>query len=121
MPRDDGRWFYNVQNIRPSRPHTSQHDPKKPIEATQHRSPTFPFQHGDLLAQREHLQRDVQTTAKEYRKSGENRANYIDHKLAVTHCSDRLSHIWIAVQTIDLTHQQRFGYAQLSSAKIDCE
>jgi hypothetical protein len=32
MPRDYGRWFHNRENIRPSRPHTAQHDPKEPIE-----------------------------------------------------------------------------------------
>jgi hypothetical protein len=90
---------------------SAQHEPKEPIEATQHRSPTFPFQHSDLLAQVEHLQRDAQAIAKENPRSDENRAKYIDHKLAVTRGNDSVSHIWIAVQTIDLKHQQRFGYS----------
>jgi hypothetical protein len=67
-----------------ARPHIPQHDPKEPIEATQRRSPTFSLQHSNLLAEGEHLQRDIQTPAKEHREGGENRANYIDHKSAVT-------------------------------------
>jgi hypothetical protein len=112
MPCDYGRWFHDRQNIRPSRPHAPQHDPKEPIEATQHRSSTFPLQHSHLLAPREHLQRDVQATAKENRKSGENRAEHIDHKSAVTWRNDSVSRIWVTGQTIDLTHQYRFDYAQ---------
>jgi hypothetical protein len=92
MPCDHGRWFHDAQNIRPSRPHTPQHDPKEPIEATQHPSPTFPLQHSDLLAQGEHLQRCVQATAKENRDCGENCANHIDHKSAVTRYNDPISH-----------------------------
>jgi hypothetical protein len=64
------------------------------------------------LAQREHLQRDVQATAKENRKSGENRAEYIDHKSSVTRCNDSVSRIWVEGQTIDLTHQYRFDYGR---------
>jgi hypothetical protein len=81
---------------------------KSRFEATQHRPSTFPPQHSHLLAQREHLQ----PTTKENRKSGENRAEYIDHKSAVTRCNDSVSRIWVTGQTIDLTHQYRFDYAQ---------
>jgi hypothetical protein len=45
------------------RGHT-QHDPKEPIETTQDELPTFPLQHSDVLAQSEHLQRDIQGIAK---------------------------------------------------------
>jgi hypothetical protein len=74
MPRGYGSWFHDVQYIRPSRPHTPQHDPKEPIEAIQFRSSTFPLQHSQLLAQGEHLQRDVQATAKENREGSESRS-----------------------------------------------
>ena len=87
MPRDYGRWFHYVQNIRPARPQHPQHDPKEPIEATQHRSPMFPLQHSDLLAQGEHLQREVKATAKENCEGGENGAKDLDHKSALA-CRD---------------------------------
>jgi hypothetical protein len=93
MQCDDGRWLHDCQNIRPSRPHIPQHDPKESIEATQHRSPTFPLQHSNLLPEREQLQRDVQATAKEHRQGGQDRTNYTDHKSAVTRCSDFVSRI----------------------------
>jgi hypothetical protein len=79
-------------------------NPKEPIEATQHRSPTFPLQHSDLLAQGEHLQVDVQATAKENREGGENCANYTDHKSALTAATVPSARIWFAVQTIGLNH-----------------
>jgi hypothetical protein len=41
-----------------------------------------------LPAQGEHLQRELQATAKENREGADNRANDIDHKSAVTRCSD---------------------------------
>jgi len=44
MPHDYGRWLHDRQNIRPSRPHAPQHDPKEPLEATRHRSWTSPLQ-----------------------------------------------------------------------------
>jgi hypothetical protein len=84
MPRDHGRWLHDGQNIRPPRPNVPQHDPKQPIKATQHRPSTFPLQHGELLAQSEHLEREVQASAKENRESGENRANHVDHNQPVT-------------------------------------
>lgn len=68
MRRDYGGWFHYVQGIRPSRPNTPQHDLKEPIEAAQRRSAMFPLQHSELLAQGEHLQRDVQAAAKENRE-----------------------------------------------------
>jgi hypothetical protein len=96
MPHDYGRWLHDRQNIRPSRPHAPQHDPKEPLEATRHRSWTSPLQHSHLLAQREHLQRDFQATAKDNGKSGENCAECIDHKSAVTRCNDSVSRISVA-------------------------
>jgi len=75
MPRDYGRWFHDVKDIRPSRPHTPQHDPKEPIEVIQYRSSTFPLQHSYLLARSEHLQGEVQATAKENREGSEKRAH----------------------------------------------
>jgi hypothetical protein len=57
------------------------------------------------------------SVAKEHREGGENRANYIDHKSAVTRCSDCVSRIWAAVQPnplishIDWVHAaMRSGY-----------
>jgi hypothetical protein len=93
------------QNIRPSRPNTPQNDPKDPIDATQHWSSTFPLQHSNLLAQREHLQRDIQAATKENPEGGENRPNFIDHKSAVARCNDSASRISFVEQTIGLTHQ----------------
>jgi hypothetical protein len=104
MPRDYRRWFHDRHNIRPTRPNTPQHNPKDPIEATQHRSSTFSLQHSNLLAQCEHLQRDIQAAAKQNPEGGENRPNYMDHKSAVARRYDSVSGIWFAAQTIDLTN-----------------
>jgi hypothetical protein len=123
MPRDDGRWFHDSQNIRPSRPHSPQDDPEESIQAPQHWSSVFPLQYSDLLAQGEHLQRDVQATAKENRERGENRANHMHHKSAVTQCNEAARQIWFAsVQTIDLKHQYVLAAHRTSNryrARID--
>src|SRR6201995_1410803 len=100
MPRDYGRWFHYVQNIRPARPQHPQHDLKEPMEATQHRSPMFPLQHSDLLPQGEHLQRDIQATAKENREGGENCADYVDHKSALPCRDGALGHSWFAAKPL---------------------
>jgi hypothetical protein len=72
----------------------------------------FTLQHTDLLAQGEHLQRDIQAIAKENREAGENCTNYIHHKSAVTRCNDAPGQIRLAVQTVDLKCRQRFDYGQ---------
>jgi hypothetical protein len=69
MPRDYRRRFHDGKSIRPSRPHIAQHDPKEPIEATEHRASMFPLQDSDLLPPGKHLQRGVQATSKENRDS----------------------------------------------------
>ena len=81
MPCDYGRTFHDIQNIGPARPHDPQHDPKEPVKAIQHRSPTLSLQHRDLLAQGKRLRREVKATAKENSEGGENFANDLDHKI----------------------------------------
>jgi hypothetical protein len=44
-----------------------------------------------VLAEDEHLQREVQTTAKGNRERGDKRANHIDHRSAVTRCNDSVA------------------------------
>jgi hypothetical protein len=113
MPRDYGRRFHDIQNIGPARPHHPQHDPKEPVKAAQHRSPTFSLQHRDLLAQGEHLQRELKATPKENREGGENGANDLDHKSALACRGVVLGYRVFAWQIIHFTSSWTFGYTQV--------
>jgi hypothetical protein len=99
MPRDYRRWFHDRHNIQPTRPQSPQHDPKDPIEATQHRSSTFPLQHSNLLTQREHLQRDTRRLRKRIPQAAR-----IAQTISITNqllrCNDSVSFIWFARQAL---------------------
>ena len=51
--------------ILPSRPDSSEADAQKPIHALHCWSWMFPFEHSDLLAQREHFERSIGAAAEE--------------------------------------------------------
>lgn len=71
MPANDGVWLHNDECFRQAGPKSSQQDPEQPIRCTQTRSGSFPLEHPDLLAKREHLEGDVGAAAKEDTNGGE--------------------------------------------------
>ena len=65
MPADDGLRSYYDQSILPSGPDSSEPDPEHPIDAVHCWSWMFPFEHSDLLAQRQHFERSIRAAAEE--------------------------------------------------------
>ena len=65
MPADYGLRFHNGQSILPSRPDSSEPDPQHPIDAVHCWSWMFPFEHSDLLAQRQHFECSIRAAAEE--------------------------------------------------------
>jgi hypothetical protein len=65
MPADDGLRFHNDQSLLPSRPASSEPDPQNPINAVHCWSWMFPFEHSDLLAQRQYFERSIGAAAEE--------------------------------------------------------
>ena len=64
MPADHGLGLNDGENVRPSRPQLAQDGPEEAIEPSQRARP-FPFEDGDLLAQREDFNGGIRATAEE--------------------------------------------------------
>jgi len=80
MPSDHSLRLHDNQNIRPSRPHAPKSGPEEAVEAVRGRSRTFPFQHGDLLSQREDLKRTIEATSEEHAEGKENGTDQMEHE-----------------------------------------
>jgi hypothetical protein len=65
MPGNHSLGFNNGQNVRPSRPELTQGGPEETIEPSQRRARPFPFEDGDLLAQREDFDGRIRATTEE--------------------------------------------------------
>ena len=65
VPADDSFRLHDHEEVGPPRPETAQRSPEQPIKGVQRWTGPLALQHGDLLAQGEHLERGVPTSAEE--------------------------------------------------------
>ena len=65
VPADDGFRLHDHEEVGPPRAETAQRSPEQPIKGVQRWARPLALQYGDLLAQGEHLERGIPTTAQE--------------------------------------------------------
>src|SRR5688572_14817347 len=65
VPADDGVRLHDNEEVGPPRPEPAQRSPEQPVKGVQRWTRPLAFQHGELLAQGEHLKRGVFTGAEE--------------------------------------------------------
>ena len=79
MPADDGFRFHDNEEVGPPRPEAAQRSPEEPIEGVQRWTGPLALQHGDLLAQGEHLKCSAPTSAEEDPDHGQAREDELEH------------------------------------------
>jgi hypothetical protein len=83
MPADDGLGFDNEEDIGPAGPEAAESHPKQPVASLQWRPWSLAFEHGDLLAQSEDLQRGIASCTEENAESTQHSEEELDHKILV--------------------------------------
>ena len=79
VPADDGFRLHDHEEVGPPRPETAQRSPEQPIKGVQRWTRPLALQHGDLLAQGEHLERGVPTSAEEDPDCGQEGQDELEH------------------------------------------
>ena len=79
VPADDGFRLHDNEEVGPPRTEAAQRSPEEPIEGVQEWTGTLALQYGDLLAQGEHLERGVPTSAEEDPDCGQEGQDELEH------------------------------------------
>jgi len=86
LPAGHGLRFHHDQDNGPPGPEATQKGPEQPVGGTQIGATMFPFEHGNLLSQGQHLQGGVAPTAEEDLECGQERKEEFDHERMVVTC-----------------------------------
>ncbi len=79
VPADDGFRLHDDEEVGPPRAETAQRSPEQPIKGVQRWARPLALQYGDLLAQGEHLERGIPTTAQEDPDRGQEGEDQFEH------------------------------------------
>jgi len=79
VPADDGFRLHDNEEVGPPWPKTAQRSPEQPIKGVQRWARPLALQYGELLAQGEHLERGIPTTAQEDPDRGQEGEDEFEH------------------------------------------
>src|SRR5215471_7871132 len=79
MPADDGLRLDNQEDIGPTGPEAAEGGPEEAVARIQGRPRSLAFEHGDLLAQSEDLQRCVASRTEENTECTQHSEEQLDH------------------------------------------
>jgi hypothetical protein len=83
MPADHGLGFDDEEDIGLAGPEAAEGGPEEAVARIQRRSRSLAFEHGDLLAQSEHLQGCVNSRTEENTECAQHSEKQLDHELTV--------------------------------------
>ena len=86
MPADDGFRLHDDEEVGPPRAETAQRSPEQPIKGVQRWARPLALQYGDLLAQGEHFERGIPTTAQEDPDRGQEGEDEFEHDSPLVTC-----------------------------------
>jgi len=113
MPADDGLRLDNQEDLGPAGPEAAEGGPEEAVARIQGRPRSLAFEHGDLLAQGEDLQRGIASCTEENTESLQHSHEKLDHEILVVTRRDSGSITRRRPsQLIDFTFECSFVYVQ---------
>ena len=113
MPADDGLRLDNQEDLGPAGPEAAEGGPEEAVARIQGRPWSLAFEHGDLMAQGEDLQRGIASCTEENTESLQHSHEKLDHEILVVTRRDSGSITRRRPsQLIDFTFECSFVYVQ---------